>query len=261
MPQNGRPAAPVLSVAEVRMESSTGASEVTEDHTPYVRVEDLIVTYTSAAGHSVRALDSVSFEVPRNTFMAVEGPSGSGKSTLLYVLAGLLRATGGSVQVGGKDLVRATTAQLAAFRCAHIGFVFQSFHLLPHLRAWENVALPMLALGVSAPDRQKRSSQILSKMGLGAHINHRPGELSAGEQQRVAIARAVANSPALILADEPTGNLDSANGAAVAQQLSDLVGQSGATVICATHDADLAARAQIVMRLVHGRFKPTDRLP
>jgi putative ABC transport system ATP-binding protein len=219
-----------------------------------VSVDDLSVVYRTAAGHTVHALQSVSMSLRKRTFVALAGPSGSGKSTMLYVLAGLLRPSSGSANVCGNDLGAMDPAQLARFRGSNLGFVFQSFQLLPHLRAWENVALPLLPLGIAPSDRRRRACQLLSTFGLGTSINHRPGELSAGEQQRVAMARAIVNSPSLVFADEPTGNLDAANAELIGNQLHGLVQQLGATVICATHDERLASRATVIVRLEHGRI-------
>jgi putative ABC transport system ATP-binding protein len=220
---------------------------------PYVHIADLSVVYRSGTGHEVEAVQSVTMDLPHATFVALSGPSGSGKSSMLYVLAGLLRPTRGTVSVDGNDLTSMTADQLARYRCANIGFIFQSFQLLPHLSAWENVALPLIPLGVAAPVRRARACKLLSSIGLGARVTHKPGELSAGEQQRVAMARAVINSPTLVLADEPTGNLDAANAALVAGEMERLVRELGATVVCATHDERLASRAQVVARMEHGR--------
>ncbi len=220
----------------------------------HIKVDGLTVTYRSSAGHVVKALESISLDLPPETFVAIVGPSGSGKSTLLYVLAGLLKATHGSVRVGERDLAGMSQRELARFRCANVGFVFQSFQLLLHLRAWENVALPMMPLGVPPNERSRRACALLSGLGLGNRINHRPGEMSAGEQQRTAIARAIVNSPTLILADEPTGNLDVASADVVADQLHALAGNLGATVVCATHDERLAARAARIVRVSHGQL-------
>ncbi len=186
--------------------------------------------------------------------VAIAGPSGSGKSSLLYVLAGLLRATSGAVSVGDYELTEMDPRRLARFRCLNVGFIFQSFQLLPHLWAWENVALPMVPLGIAPSERRRRACKTLIDLGLGTRLTHRPGELSAGEQQRVAMGRAIVNSPSLVLADEPTGNLDAANAAIVVDLLKGLVEKLGATVVCATHDDRLAAQAQIVARMAHGEL-------
>lgn len=220
----------------------------------YVSCADLTVVYRSGGGHEVKALDAVSMALPRSTFVAVAGPSGSGKSSLLYVLAGLLRPSAGTVTVDGAELTAMTPDQLARYRCANVGFIFQSFQLLPHLSAWENVALPMIPLAIPARERNRRACKLLSSLGLGSRITHRPGELSAGEQQRVAMARAIVNSPSLVLADEPTGNLDAANAGLIADEMERLVRDLGATVVCATHDERLAQRAQVVEHFDHGRL-------
>lgn len=224
------------------------------DADAYVQVDGLGVVYRSASGHSVEALKSLSVRLPKGALVAVSGPSGSGKSSLLYVLAGLLHPTVGSVRIGSHDLTGMDPTELARFRCTNVGFIFQSFLLLPHLRAWENVALPMIPLGIAPTERRRRACLKLTELGLGARITHRPGELSAGEQQRVAMARAIVNSPSLLLADEPTGNLDAASAAVVTDLLERLVSQLGATIVCATHDDRLASHAHVIARLSHGEL-------
>ena len=224
------------------------------DQAAYVEVAGLTVEYRSASGHTVQALQDVSLEMAKGAFVVLAGPSGSGKSTALYVLAGLLHPNSGTVRVGNQQLGTMSPEALARFRCWNVGFIFQSFQLLPHLRAWENVALPLIPAGIPSGERRQRACEMLSRLGLGTRINHRPGELSAGEQQRVAIARATINSPKLVLADEPTGNLDASNSELVANSLKDLAHRLEATVICATHDERLASQAQVLVRLTHGRI-------
>ena len=244
----------MLLVNDLSMRGRPSAPARVRQGDAHITVDKLSVTYRSSAGHVVNALESISLDLPPQTFVALVGPSGSGKSTLLYVLAGLLKTTRGSVRLGMRDLTTMSQRELARFRCANVGFVFQSFQLLPHLRAWENVALPMVPLGVPHHERSQRACALLSGLGLGNRINHKAGELSAGEQQRTAIARAIVNSPSLILADEPTGNLDIASANVVADQLEALAGNLGATVVCATHDERLAARACRVVRISHGQL-------
>jgi len=215
-----------------------------------VHVRDLVMRLRSAAG-VVTILDGVSLDVKPGEFVAVTGPSGSGKSTLLGLIAGLDRPTTGSIQVDGVDLASLDEDALARLRLAKIGYVFQSFHLIPTLTAAENVAVPLDLAGVS--DAATRASALLEEVGLKMRVGHYPAELSGGEQQRVALARAVANHPGLLLADEPTGNLDSATGAQIIDLLVGLHRRRGTTLILVTHDSALAAHAGRVVELRDGR--------
>jgi putative ABC transport system ATP-binding protein len=184
---------------------------------------------------AVRALDGIDLEIQQGTFSVVMGPSGSGKSTLLYLLGGLDRPTSGSIRMGDYLIQSLDENQLAVFRRKMIGFVFQSFNLIPSMTALENVIFPMQFSGVSHREQRDRAVKLLEQVGLSDRVSHKPAELSGGQQQRVAIARALANEPALILADEPTGNLDSGSGLSIMQLLSELH-QKGRTVIVVTHD-------------------------
>lgn len=204
-----------------------------------------------AAGRSVTVLDEVSVEIPAKQSLAVVGPSGSGKSTLLAVMAGLERPTSGSVTVNGLDLTSLDEPALARFRLQHIGFVFQSFHLIPTLTALENVAVPSELAGDS--DALGRARALLDAVGLAARSNHYPAQLSGGEQQRVALARACVRRPAILLADEPTGNLDADTGAQVMALLRALHQEQGGTLVLVTHDADLTAMADRTIALRGGR--------
>ena len=201
---------------------------------------------------TVAALDSVSLEIEPNTLTVVMGPSGSGKSTLLYLLGGLDRATFGSIVIEGQDLVTMDENTLALFRRRTMGFVFQSFNLVPSMTALENVAFPMQFSGVPAATRNQRARHLLERVGLADRAHHRPTELSGGQQQRVAIARALVNEPSLILADEPTGNLDTHSGAAIMQLLSDLH-RSGRTVLVVSHDPRMIRFATHKVYLLDGR--------
>jgi putative ABC transport system ATP-binding protein len=216
---------------------------------PLVELRD--VTRRFARGGSVvAALDRVSLAIAPGEFVAVVGPSGCGKSTLLNLVAGVDRADSGSVEVVGLELTRASEHELTELRRRRLGIVFQAFHLVANLTAEENVALPLALDGRSDPARVRA---LLERVGLGTRAQHRPGELSGGEQQRVAVARALVHRPALVVADEPTGNLDSASGARVLALLEELQASEGAALLLATHDRTLVERAQRTIRLQDGR--------
>jgi putative ABC transport system ATP-binding protein len=190
----------------------------------------------------VRALDGVSIEIQQGEFVALVGTSGSGKSTLLNLIAGLDHATGGSLEVFGQDLAQMSRADLSVHRRRNVGIIFQSFNLVSSMTAAENVALAMMFAGVPRAEREARAAALLESVGLKGRQHHRPKELSGGEQQRVAISRALANNPQLLLADEPTGNLDSRTSAEIMAILQELNAKDGKTIIMVTHDPSLAAR-------------------
>ena len=201
----------------------------------------------------VEILKGISFRIDHGEFVALLGPSGSGKSTLLGVIAGLDRPTSGQVLLDGIDVSRMGEGKLAAVRNQKIGMVFQAFNLIPTLTALENVEVPLY---VSHKDGSpsRRAKQMLEAVGLTHRLQHRPGQLSGGEQQRVAIARAMVTEPAIVIADEPTGNLDAANGDKLLALIADLQAQSNTTFLIATHDADVASRAARQLRLADGRL-------
>jgi putative ABC transport system ATP-binding protein len=206
----------------------------------------------ASGGRSVDVLTEVSFEVPAGQFLAIAGPSGSGKSTLLGLIAGLDQPTAGRIEVAGADLTALDEDALARFRRDRIGYVFQSFHLLPTLTAEENVAVPLELAGEA--DAAARAAALLAEVGLGERAHHYPVQLSGGEQQRVAVARAMARRPPLLLADEPTGNLDSATGKQIIELLVGLNRRLGTTLVLVTHDTALAAHADRVVTLRDGRI-------
>lgn len=200
----------------------------------------------------VEILKGISLNVKQGESVGLVGPSGSGKSSLLMLMGGLERASAGQIAVLGQDLTAMDEDGLARFRRGRMGVVFQSFHLIPTLTALENVALPMEIAGL--PDAFPRAEAELAAVGLAARMQHYPAQMSGGEQQRVALARAVAPRPAILLADEPTGNLDSANGAAIMELIFALRDRHGATLVLVTHAPELAARCDRVVRLADGRL-------
>ncbi|MGW7417890.1 ABC transporter ATP-binding protein [Streptomyces sp. NPDC054863] len=235
--------------------SSTGAATLLEDPAgaPMVRVEDLHRSFGSGAA-AVHALRGVSFTIPRGELIALKGRSGSGKTTLLNLVGGLDKADRGSVVVDGTDMGGLGEDGLLEMRRDRIGFVFQAFGLISILSAAENVGVPLRLRRTDPKEREERVALLLSLVGLADHATQRPGELSGGQQQRVAIARALANRPALLIADEPTGQLDAETGLAVMELLRAVVRSEGVTVLVATHDAQLLGLADRVLELRDGRI-------
>jgi len=218
---------------------------------PAVVVAEAVAKEYRTAGDTVHALRGVSLTVETGRMISVVGPSGCGKSTLLHLLGGVDLPTSGTVTLLGQPTHALPDAQLARVRLAHVGFVFQRFFLLPMLTAEENVMLPMLEAGVPAAARRARAAALLDRVGLAGRAGHRPGQLSGGEMQRVAIARALANRPALLLADEPTGELDDATGREIVRLLRDAT-RDGCAVVVVTHNAELAALADLQLRMRNG---------
>ena len=224
---------------------------------PIVDVRDVVKVHAPGTATEVRALDGVSFAVRAGEYVAIVGESGSGKTTLMHVLGGLDRVTSGDVVIAGRSLARTSRRELAAIRGRAIGFVFQGFNLLPNLDARENVALAVRYARRGAHDAGARAERVLREVGLADRMHHRPSALSGGQQQRVAIARALVNEPALVLADEPTGELDSRTAETVMELLGAL-NVRGQTLIVVTHSEAVWRRARRVIRLADGRIVSDD---
>lgn len=217
----------------------------------FIRVEGLRKTFQMGQ-ETVHALRGVDLDIPDNAFCTIVGPSGSGKSTLLYLLGGLDRPTAGRIWVDGKAIDQMDENQLAVYRRQKMGFIFQSFNLVASMTALDNVAFPMRFGGVPTAQRQRRAADLLKRVGLEKRAYHKPTELSGGQQQRVAIARALVNNPHIIIADEPTGNLDRQSSAVIMQMLLDLHTE-GRTVLMVTHDPNLTRFATHIIRILDGR--------
>jgi putative ABC transport system ATP-binding protein len=230
---------------------------MTADSDVVLELHDVHKTYRSGS-LEVEALRGITMSIRTGEFVAVTGPSGSGKSTLMHILGCLDVPTSGRYRLAGESVAEMDEVELAEIRNTRIGFVFQQFNLLPSLPAWRNVELPLTYAGVAPGERRHRSLAALDRVGLADRIDHRPGELSGGQQQRVAVARALVTDPALILADEPTGNLDSASSADVLALLTELHA-SGRTIVLITHEAEVAAAAERVVAIHDGRLT-TDAL-
>jgi putative ABC transport system ATP-binding protein len=220
---------------------------------PVIEATDVWKTYRTGA-LEVDALRGVSFAIESGQYVAVMGPSGSGKSTLMHILGCLDVATSGTFCLAGEDVSAMSEEELAHVRNKRIGFIFQQFNLLASMSAWRNVELPLVYAGVDRSSRRHQALAALDRVGLGDRVDHRPGELSGGQQQRVAVARALVTDPALILADEPTGNLDSVSARDVLDLLDELH-RSGRTIVLITHDADVAGSAERTMRILDGQIQ------
>lgn len=202
----------------------------------------------------VEALKSMTFGIPPQRFSMILGPSGSGKSTLLNLIGCLDLPTGGSIEIDGENIGTKPDNELSEFRARKIGFIFQNFNLIPVLTAYENVEYPLVLLGIAAAERKRRTLEMLESVGLTAHVRHRPNQLSGGQKQRVAIARALVKGPTLVLADEPTANLDSKTGAAIIELMRQVQHQHGATFIFSTHDPQLISHAEEVFEIRDGEL-------
>jgi putative ABC transport system ATP-binding protein len=215
-----------------------------------IRIENLTRFYTIGE-ETVRALNGVNLTIQKNEYVALMGPSGSGKSTLMNIIGCLDTPTSGEYFLNGPNVAQLSDSELAAIRNKEIGFVFQTFNLLPRLTALQNVALPLVYAGIPEVERLKKAKEVLEQVGLGNRITHRPNELSGGQRQRVAVARALVNHPSIILADEPTGNLDSKTSEEI-MQLLDIIHQAGNTIVLVTHEEDIALHAKRVVRMRDG---------
>ena len=205
-------------------------------------------------GKIIRALQEATLEIPHGDFVAMVGPSGSGKSTLLLILGGMLSPAQGQVLFDGQSLYDLAPADRAKLRKQKIGFVFQTFNLMPYLTALENVQVPLLLAGIGETEQQGKATSLLERLGLGDRLDHKPSELSVGQQQRVALARMLANDPAVILADEPTGNLDPETSQSILDFF-EAVNREGKTIVMVTHDPGAARRAKRTLRLVNGQIQ------
>jgi ABC-type lipoprotein export system ATPase subunit len=221
---------------------------------PLLLARALAKTY-AMGGRSLEVLRGVDLTVTRGEFLALRGASGAGKSTLLHLIGGLDSPNAGEISFKGQNLANFSEAELTQFRSRRVGFIFQAYHLLPELTALENVCLPARVARISAGQAGRRGRELLTRVGLKDRTDHKPSELSGGEQQRVAIARALINEPELLLADEPTGNLDSKTGGEIIELLKNLCSEKQMTLVIATHDEKVAARAERTIQLVDGQVQ------
>ena len=219
---------------------------------PIIQAKNLTKHYT-VGSTIVRALDGLNIDIDKGSYIALMGPSGSGKSTLMNILGCLDTPSSGAYFLNNKDVSQVDDDSLAGIRNKEIGFIFQTFNLLPRYTALENVALPMIYAGIPKKERLARATEVLEKVGLGDRVTHKPNELSGGQRQRVAVARALVMNPSIIFADEPTGNLDSKTSEGI-MQLFDEIHQDGNTLIVVTHEEEVAARAQKIIRLRDGKL-------
>jgi len=223
----------------------------------FVKAENLWKEFPTGKDETLQVLKCFDIEIKQGEIVVIIGPSGSGKSTLLHILGGLDRPTSGLVSVGGNNIFTFSEEERATFRNTKLGFIFQFHHLLPEFTALENVAMPGLVKGESLKSVRPRAELLLTEVGLAERLDHKPSELSGGEQQRVAVARALMNDPLLVLADEPSGNLDEENGLKLHRLLVDLAKKRGLTFLIATHNPDLTRRGDRVMKLGDGKLGPS----
>ncbi|MFA5358007.1 MAG: ABC transporter ATP-binding protein [archaeon] len=227
--------------------------------TPAIEVQNVSKIYKMDKV-DVAALDNVSLKIHSGEFVSIMGPSGSGKTTLLDILSALMRPSNGKIYIHGKDISELNDNELAIIRGKTIGFVFQTFNLIPKLSALENVMMPMWFRGIPLKERRARAEEVLKEVGLGDRMNHKPSELSGGQRQRVAIARALANEPEIIVADEPTGNLDSKSGKQILEILKQLNEKQGKTILMVTHDKNIGNLAKRRIKLFDGKICRGDKI-
>ncbi|MGI6560826.1 MAG: ABC transporter ATP-binding protein [Clostridiaceae bacterium] len=229
------------------------SNKITNHNDPVIQAKDLKKVYL-VGKQPVFALNGVSFEIERGEFCAIVGTSGSGKSTLLNLLAGLEPPSKGNIIINQKSIIGLSENKLVNFRRDHVGFIFQSFNLIPNMSAWENVALPLIFRGTPVAERKKIAIKMLDQLGLKTHIYHKPNELSGGQQQRVGIARALVVNPAIVFADEPTGNLDSVTSSEIMLLMQQISKDNNQTLIMVTHDDYLAQYADRIFRISDGKI-------
>lgn len=230
------------------------------DDNALIRIRKLSKSYQRGGQH-IPVLEDIHLDVQAGEFVALMGPSGSGKSTLLNLIAGIDQPTSGRIEIGGVDIATLNEGELADWRASHVGFIFQFYNLMPVLTAFENVELPLLLTGLSRRQRHEHVAAALDMVRLGDRVDHYPNELSGGQQQRVAIARALVADPALIVADEPTGDLDRTTGEEVLNLLQQLQRDLGKTIVMVTHDPKAASRAGRLIHLEKGVLVPDDQMP
>jgi len=223
-----------------------------------VETEDLAKYYVLGAV-TIKAIDGINVKIKRGEYVSVMGPSGSGKTTLFNMIGGLDRATRGRIYIDEVDIAKLDAYELAWLRCRKIGYIFQTFNLIPVLTAMENVTLPMIFAGVARDERTRRATELLETVGLGDRMAHKPAELSGGQQQRVAVARALANNPVIVLADEPTGNLDLQTGQEIIRILRELNKDKGVTIITATHDLKMIDVSDRIFYIRDGRIERAEK--
>ncbi len=226
---------------------------------PMVELKNVVKSYRRG-DQTVPVLEDISFDIAAGEFLALMGPSGSGKSTLLNLIAGIDRADSGSIRVGGVDITDLSEMELAAWRSENVGFIFQFYNLIPVLTAFENVEMPLLLTDLSRRERHEHVATVLSLVGLSDRIDHYPSQLSGGQQQRVAVARAMVTDPAILVADEPTGDLDRVSAGEILSLMERLVTEFGKTIIMVTHDPRAAERADRVLHLEKGKLVEQNRL-
>lgn len=239
----------LLSLARFLLAECSSSNPMSDQ--PFIQIRELRKTFVMG-NQKVYALDGIDLEIAQGSFTVIMGPSGSGKSTLLYLLGGLDRPTSGQIHVGGTQLEKMDENDLGLFRRKKVGFIFQSFNLISTMTALQNVTFPMRFAGIAGKQRDEKARELLKQVGLANRAHHRPTELSGGQQQRVAIARSLVNNPPLVLADEPTGNLDTSSGFTIMKLLSRL-NQQGRTVVVVTHDLRMRQFASEIVYLLDGR--------